>query len=204
MTDLGELYRLARLRVTEVVAGVDERLLVPATPAWTLHDVIAHLCGVAVDVAAGNVDGAATDPWTARQVERARDTPVAELLDEWAAAAPGLESLLSSPAGPSAGAAVMDIHCHEADLRTALGLAPAIPDEFLEWGAAHMRAALERQVAKAGLPPIQVDASDFELFRARLGRRTRAEVCAFGWTADPEPYLDTFFIFGPTDHPVGP
>jgi hypothetical protein len=28
-------------------------------------------------------------------------------------------------------------------------------------------------------------------------------VSAFGWSADPAPYLDTFFLFGPTDHEVG-
>ncbi|MGZ4680076.1 MAG: maleylpyruvate isomerase family mycothiol-dependent enzyme, partial [Ilumatobacteraceae bacterium] len=58
-------------------------------------------------------------------------------------------------------------------------------------------------IAAAGLPEVTLEASDFELFRGRLGRRTRDEVAALGWSADPAPYLDIFFIFGPTDHPVG-
>lgn len=204
MTDLGEMYRAARLRVAGVVSDDIADRRVPATPLWNVHDVVSHLCGVLLDVASGNLEGVTTAPWTAAQVERGRGKSVAQLLDEWAAAAPGFESFLSSPAGTNASAAVMDVHCHETDVRTALGLAPALPDEFLSWAAGHMRTAFERQVDKAGLPPVSLDASDFEIFRGRLGRRTRDEVAALGWSADPARYLDVFFIFGPTADPVSP
>ena len=175
----------------------------PATPEWNLHDVVAHLCGVAGDVASGNTEGAATAPWTAAQVERGRGKSVANLLDEWAAGATGFEAFLSSPNGSKAGAAVVDVHAHETDIRVALGLAPEVPDEVLSWIAVMMRQGFDAQVATAGLPPVTIDVSDFELFRARLGRRTSEQVSAFGWSADPAPYLDTFFLFGPTDHDVG-
>lgn len=56
---------------------------------------------------------------------------------------------------PKAGAAIMDVHAHETDLRAAFGLEPELSDEVL------------------------------------------------AWAADPTPYLDTFFLFDPTDHPVG-
>jgi uncharacterized protein (TIGR03083 family) len=201
--DLGEIYRATRLRVAEIVDDSVADRQVPATPAWTTHDVVAHLAGVLDDVAAGNLDGAATDPWTAAQVERGRDKAIVRMIDEWAGASSGFEAFLSSPAGTNASAAVMDISCHETDLRTALGLAPALSDEMLTWAAAAMRESFDSQVAAAGLPPVTIDVSDFEMFRGRLGRRTRDEVSAFGWSADPAPYLDIFFIFGPTDHPVG-
>ncbi len=168
-----------------------------------MHDVVGHLYGVMTDVSSGNLDGVATAPWTAAQVERCRDKSVADVIEQWAGASPGFESFLSSPAGSNAGAAVMDVHCHETDLRTALGLAPALPDEVLAWAGQSMRSAFVAQVAAAGLPEVTVEASDFELFRGRLGRRTGDEVAAFGWSADPAPYLDIFFIFGPTDHTVG-
>lgn len=198
------MYRSARLRVTEIVSDDVADRPVPATPLWTVHDVVSHLCGVLGDVASGNLDGVTTAPWTAAQVERGRGKSMAQLVDEWAQAAPSFESFLSSPAGVSASAAVMDVHCHETDLRVALGLTPALPDAFLAWAGGQMRAGFGRQVAAAGLPPVTIDASDFEVFRGRLGRRTRDEVVALGWFADPTPYLDTYFIFGPTDHPVGP
>ena len=201
--DLGEIYRTTRLRVADIVDDSVADRPVPATPEWTTHDVIAHLAGVLGDVASGNLEGAATDPWTAAQVERGRDKAIAQLLDDWATAAPGFESFLSSPAGTNASAAVMDVSCHETDLRTALGLAPALSDEMLAWASVTMREHFDTEVAAAGLPPVSIDVADFELFRGRLGRRTRDEVSAFGWSADPAPYLDIFFIFGPTDHPVG-
>ena len=168
-----------------------------------MHDVVAHLCGVAADVASGNTEGAATAPWTAAQVERGRGKTVANMIDEWAAGATGFEAFLSSPDGAKAGAAVVDVHAHETDIRVALGLAPEVPDEVLSWIAVMMRQGLDAQVAAAGLPPVTIDVSDFELFRGRLGRRTSEQVSAFGWSADPAPYLDTFFLFGPTDHEVG-
>lgn len=201
--DLGEIYRTTRLRVADIVDDSVADRPVPATPAWTTHDVVAHLAGVLDDVAAGNLDGVTTDPWTAAQVERGRGKGIAQMIDEWAGAASGFEAFLSSPAGTNASAAVMDVSCHETDLRTALGLAPALTDEMLAWAAAGMREAFDSQVAAAGLAPVKIDVADFEIFRGRLGRRTREQVCAFGWSADPAPYLDIFFIFGPTDHPVG-
>jgi uncharacterized protein (TIGR03083 family) len=202
--DLGAVYRAARLRVADLANDELAAQPVPATPAWNVHDVVAHLAGVMHDVAAGNMEGAATEPWTAAQVERGRDKTVAAMIDEWAAAAPGFETFLSSPDGAKAGAAVVDVHAHETDVRTALGLAPALPDEVMAWAAGRLREGFDAQVAAAGLPPVAIDVSDFELFRGRLGRRTRAEVSAFGWSADPATYLDIFFLFGPTEHPVGP
>ncbi|HEX2786118.1 MAG TPA: hypothetical protein VHN36_21270 [Ilumatobacteraceae bacterium] len=201
--DLGASYRAARLRIADLVDNDLADVRVPATPDWTVHDVVSHLLGVVTDVSTGNLEGVTTAPWTAAQVERCAGKTVAEVIEEWAGAAPGFESFLSSPAGSNASAAVMDVHCHETDVRAALGLGPAIPDDVLVWAGESMRTGFNAQVAAAGLPKITLDASDFELFRGRLGRRTRDEVTAFGWSADPAPYLDIFFIFGPTDHPVG-
>ncbi|MGZ4770621.1 MAG: hypothetical protein ACXVLX_18310 [Ilumatobacteraceae bacterium] len=201
--DLEAAYRAARLRVADIVNDNLADRQVAATPGWSVHDVVSHLYGVMTDISAGNLDGVATPPWTAAQVERCRDKSVGQVLEAWSAAAPGFETFLSSPAGSNAGAAVMDVNCHETDLRTALGLVPDLPDDTLAWAGESMRAALMSQVAAAGLPEVTIEASDFELFRGRLGRRTRDEVAALGWSADPAPYLDIFFIFGPTDHPVG-
>jgi uncharacterized protein (TIGR03083 family) len=202
-TDLGAIYRASRLRVADLVDDSTAERPVPATPAWQMRDVVAHLAGVMHDVATGNLEGAATDPWTAAQVERARGKSVTQIVDEWAGDSTAFEAFLSSPQGAQAGAAVMDVHAHEVDLRSALGLAPDLSDEVVGWLGTSMREGFDGQVAAADLPPVTIDASDFEMFRARLGRRTAEEVCAFGWSADPAPYLDTFFLFGPTDHPVG-
>jgi len=202
--DLGASYRAARERITALVAANDEALdrVVPASPEWTVHDVLAHVSGVAHDAATGNMAGAPGDAWTAAQVDRGRGQSAAALVESWAQHAPALEELLSGPNGGMASAAVMDIHCHEADIRHALGLAADLPGGFLAWAGESMRNRFAQQVADTGLPPVSVDASDFEWFRGRLGRRTEAEVGAYSWSADPAAYLDLFFIFGRAAQPL--
>ena len=49
-----ELYRNVRIRVTELAATLtDEQLAtrVPGTPEWTGRQLVAHLAGVAADMA---------------------------------------------------------------------------------------------------------------------------------------------------------
>jgi hypothetical protein len=203
--DLGEFYRAARERITALVtaAGVDPSAVVPATPEWNVHDVVAHLSGIAVDGTTGNMAGAPGDEWTAAQVRRNADRSIAELVEEWSQVGPLMEGFLSTPEGALASAAVMDIHTHEADLRHALGLSVEVPATFLAWAGPAMRDGFAAAVAAAGLPPVTVAASDFEWFRARLGRRTAAEVAALAWSAPAAAYLDAFFIFGRAATPLG-
>jgi uncharacterized protein (TIGR03083 family) len=201
--DLGQLYAAARHRISAVVVDADDTLGVPATPGWTVHDVIAHLRGIVEDGLAGNMDGAPGEEWTAAQVARGASKSTALLLDEWNAEAPLFESFLSSPAGATAGAAVMDVHTHEADLRNALGMPPEAQDEFLQWAMVRLLDGFANSVAAAGLAPVTVEAPAFEVFRGRLGRRTEAEVSAYDWSTDPAPYLDTWFVFGRRSESLG-
>ncbi|MCY7300263.1 MAG: hypothetical protein LH616_13760 [Ilumatobacteraceae bacterium] len=203
--DLGEAYKTARERISRVVTGdsIDPELPVTATPEWTLHCVIAHLSGIAADASTGNMEGAPGEAWTAAQVARGAGRTLAEMVAEWEQTGPLIEGFLSSPAGDTASAAVMDVHTHEADLRLALGSSALVPAGFLAWAGSSMRDGFAEQVATAGLSPVDVTASDFEWFRARLGRRTVAEVTAYRWSADPARYLDSFFIFGRASTSLG-
>ncbi len=197
--DLGVVYRQSRERIGALVEGADPDRVVPATPEWSVHDVVAHLAGVVEDVTTGNLEGAATNPWTAAQVARSRDLPVADLLARWAEQAPVLEGVLSSPQSAMAAAAAFDVVTHELDLAGALGAQPAVPDEVITYLAGFFRDGFAAQVAEAGLAPVTVVASDREVLRSRLGRRTRDEARALQWSADPEPYLDLWFRFGPAE-----
>lgn len=194
--DLGAMYRQSRLRIAMMVDEAVSAIRVPATPAWDVHDVIAHLAGVVEDVKTGNLDGVTTDRWTAAQVERNRHRSVTELLDQWAADAPMLEDVLSSPKGAFAFRAVLDIHTHECDLLNALGRPSSLPSPFLNWSGDWMRTNFEQSVVAAGLPVANPNVTDFDWFRGRLGRRSEAEVKAYAWPVDPTPYLDVWFIFG--------
>ena len=191
------------MRIADLVGDTDPTAIVAATPAWNVHDVIAHLSGLAEDAANDNMSGAPGEAWTAAQVERGRDRPIAQMLERWEGHATTLVAVLDSPEGVRSSATVVDVNAHEADLRHALGLPPEPDDEFVSWAAPMMRKFFARAVESAGLAPITVEASDWEVVRGRLGRRTAAEVTALDWSADPAPYLDTWFMFGPRDEPLG-
>lgn len=208
--DKGVAYAAARERICTMVGRsfVDPDRVVPATPEWTVHDVIAHLSGVAADAVSGNTAGAPGDEWTAAQVARNRHRSIAELVDEWTVNGPMLESFLSMPgSGRLSTSAVIDVHTHEADLQQALGLPVVVPQPVLDWAVAELRSGFDAAVAAAGLPAVALDADPLSWFRARMGRRTTDEVRRLRWSdafaSAPDAYLDLFFVFGRAEFPLG-
>src|SRR4051812_46439954 len=152
--------------------------MVPLTPAWRIHDVVAHMAGVCEDSVSGNVPDIA-DPkqqpqqatvreaWTQDQVDRRRDVPIGELLDEWDRLARSWETILQDPTGlgikPSVlVTASLDVGCHLHDLRHAVGEpgdrdAPATMVAFTIG-----RAWLGMRLDKARLPAVRMRGSDGE------------------------------------------
>ena len=95
MGELGDAYRGVRERVNEIVRACDRDARhagAPATPGWSVHDLVSHVTGVAVDITEGRLDGVATDPWTARQVDTRRTRDTLDVLDEWNAHASTIEA----------------------------------------------------------------------------------------------------------------
>lgn len=199
-------YQALRGRVCEVVEAADDSALlaiVPATPEWRAHDVLAHLVGVTDDVVNGRLDGIASDAWTHAQVEARRDRATGELLAEWEKTAPQFESLLAAAPAEIAGQALFDAATHEHDLRNGLGSPGARDSDAVETGWAWLVDARTRAGAHAlrfviddgeqesgvGDPVARVEASRFELFRAVAGRRTVEEVASYGWDREPDAQL---------------
>ena len=57
-------YRAARGRLRELAAALSDEQLrrqVPATPRWTVHELLAHVVGVAADAVSGRLDGVTSD-----------------------------------------------------------------------------------------------------------------------------------------------
>ena len=221
--DLGALYAAARGRITGVLDGAGPEVgsvPCPATPGWTVHDVVAHLRGITGDARVGNLDGVATDAWTAAQVERHRDDPLSRLLLDWAVDAEPFEAFLSGPHGAGAARAVIDVHAHEHDMCGALGVSATLPDAFARWGLAALVDGFNERVSTAGLSavcvrtdegdalgpadaPVALAVSRVELFRSMLGRRAATQVAAFDWRgADPTLFLPHFFVFIPRMDPL--
>jgi uncharacterized protein (TIGR03083 family) len=112
---------------------------VPATPGWTVHDVVAHLTGLAGDWVGGHLDGYASPQWTQAQVDERADRTPGSLAAEWAHHSDRLAAILRDPLGSG----LPD------PLITAFGAVPAIgwPDVIVADLAVHehdVRGALDR------------------------------------------------------------
>src|SRR4051794_38331552 len=122
MTAWGALYRDNVAAVASLADGLTPPQLqsyVPATPAWTVRDVLAHLAGAASDAVTGRMDGAPGPEWTTRHVAERLDLPVTELVAELRARQDAvIDASLENPRP----AIVWNIAVHHADLHEALAL----------------------------------------------------------------------------------
>jgi uncharacterized protein (TIGR03083 family) len=191
---IAELYLEAQRSFVELARRLTEpewATPVPCCPGWTVRDVLSHVAGIPDDAMHGRRDGVATPEWTASQVERNRHLTVAELIERWDAQAPLFADAIETMGERRP---PIDCHTHEHDVRQAIGRPGDRVSGLLATIAGWLRADLE--LVPAGL-------DDFELFRARLGRRSRAQVLAYGWPAPPTAaQLDAFFVFGPSPHDI--
>lgn len=224
MADVGATYRQTRERITDLVADLGpeaETIPVPTCPHWSVHDVVAHVTGVCADILAGNLDGVTTEAWTHAQVEPRRPRSVEEVVAEWAEVAPQIEAIADS-FGPPGRQLVTDLVTHEHDIRLGLDRPGARHSPAVAMAVDYLVAAFGRSLPERGLGPVEVVAGDqrwvvggegdaairltgepFELMRAITGRRSKAQIRALNWSADPAPYLAAFtfgpFTVSPTD-----
>lgn len=215
---LGTIYRNARTRISGLAGALGREQAtapVPATPGWTVHELLAHVVGVAADVSNGRMDGAPGDAWTARHVGERRDRPVDELLAEWDHVGPVVERSLPEQhiLGPNP---VADVICHEADLHEALGL-PRVDREhwepFLDLMMLFLRKRLRDNMTLlirdeqgqqwscgSGEPATLLRADGYELLRAAFSRRSRRQIAAWDWTRTPAGQtIERIGLFGPRD-----
>jgi uncharacterized protein (TIGR03083 family) len=209
--DCGARYEQGRLRVCDLVRSLTHEQLatnVPATPAWTVRDVIAHLVGIAADLNAQVIGSDDPDDWTDRQVRSRQGRPVADVLVEWDREAPRFEDGLRLFGYELGAHFIGDLLQHESDIRHALGLHQIPDDELLAIGFDHYLLTFDRALRSGGLgsvwastergrwhlgtgsPVASVHASSFDLFRCLGGRRTWDEVRALDWEGPVEPLLD--------------
>jgi len=218
--DTTAVYRDTRLRIRDVAAAAgDGATAVPACPAWTVRDVVAHLAGVCDDILAGNLEGAGTDPWTLAHVAPRADRSLADVLEEWDDLGRRVEALLGPGGAPAQ--LVFDEVTHEHDLRAALGCPGAREDVAVDVALGFAVPAMSASVGQADLPAIRarcgadewilgsgepevtLTAAAFDLLRSLSGRRTAEQIKGLDWSADPTPWLPAF-TFGPFTLPITP
>jgi uncharacterized protein (TIGR03083 family) len=205
MRAVADHYRTARLRITELVLTLDDDDLtraVPACPGWTVHDVVSHITGVADDAVHGRMDGVATDPWTAAQVDRGRGIATEDLLERWTEQAAVFESF---PLPPQA---VIDLTTHEQDIRGAVDQPGARDTEEIQFAF-----ELVAQRAVEAVPGLRVETDGatfgpedaactlrgdrYDLFRAMMGRRSLVQLRALDWRGEPPAAIEELVVFGP-------
>ncbi len=121
---LSHEYRLARLRIVDLVSSVsdeDANLIVPACPDWTVRDLLAHVCGIATEISEGNPPSGDSQAWVDKIVDDRRSKSVGELIDEWQRSGPAFEMMAATTKRLSVPLSY-DTVVHEHDLRHALGV----------------------------------------------------------------------------------
>jgi uncharacterized protein (TIGR03083 family) len=175
MIDIAEAYAQVQYRLIDAVSGAGAHVAkpVPACPGWSVHDVVAHIVGVVVDVGAGRLFAGAdrlTDQWrdpqvqqardamTARQVAARRNVSISELIQEWHRATTVVTPILRGEVAPppplpgfTAYILVNDLVVHEADIRSALGLGRASETAALSLALAGYASSLEQRIRELGL-----------------------------------------------------
>lgn len=207
--DPREAYLSGKGAVAGLVDESNSAVRVPSCPAWSVHDLVAHLVGLAEDVTSGNVDDYASDAWTAQQVHRRSDVPIDDMLADWDDLADELVDQFAALPPFLPPAIVVDVVEHEQDLHEALRMSDTDRHERVEVALASLIGGVRSVHQASGLPSYVIEATDWRswaigtgdpvgslrahsnlLLRALAGRRPRTEVAALDWTMDPEPYLD--------------
>lgn len=214
MIDYGRLYRECRERIIALVRDASEEQrarVVPACPGWSVIDTVAHLSGVAVEVASGQLSDIPTDDKTAAQVTQRRGLPLEEVIAEWECAGELAEQAVATRAVSLA--MVHDVLHHEADIRGALHAGrPPVPawtaslmvmlghlDHLAHSGTLTICADEHCVTVGSGAPVTTLTVDPYEFWRAVVGRRSHAQMAAWRWSGDPAPYLPAIPVFGPTE-----
>jgi uncharacterized protein (TIGR03083 family) len=144
VAELEEIYSTTRKELANFVSGLPEEDLerpVPATPGWSISEVIAHLSGAVTSIASGDFPRefftaigsehgvTILNEWTDRQVSHRREQPLQDLLDEWESASavitPMIRGAVPWPEGVMSFAGhilITDLAVHLQDIYGALGV----------------------------------------------------------------------------------
>lgn len=219
--DLVGSYRETRERLLALAPTLSAQqlsTLTPTCPEWTVQDIYAYLTGLAVEVGKGHIEGRGSPGRTAQQVGSRRDRSIEEICGEWRSVAASIEAMIAS-AGQALRPLAIDIWTHEQDIANGAGVESGRDGSGL---LLTMNAAwtMKAKLRKAGLPPLRIVAgradwvigddepgamvrlSEYEMARAVLGRRSVAQLAAYEWEGDPDPYVPHFPVFDPPERDI--
>lgn len=209
-SDAAVAYRLVYSRIDALLRGRADvaDLKVPACPAWTIRQTVAHLAGVADDIVSLNMEEKGTDEWTGSQVDRLGGNSIDELLDHWGQTIDPVAQLLGLVPEGSGCQLVFDTLTHEQDIRGALSEPGSrTGDLAYEVALAFLTTTYDQMARQSELPAVRLitpttgalqlgdpdtatdqlilHVSDFEYLRAFGGRRSLRQLLALPWHGDP-------------------
>lgn len=203
-------WAASQQRVIELVENLDDEAaerIVPACPAWTVRNLLSHMIGLDADVLADNEAEDHNEAWTQQQVDDRADHSIAQLLDEWRGMSEPLQQWMRDNNPRPMG----DVVIHEQDLRGALGV-PGARDTAANASLFDTMAGIcENKATAKELEPLRLEgetyvfgppeadvvvrASDFDLLRLVLARRSVGQLRSRVVKGDIEPYVDCFGAF---------
>jgi uncharacterized protein (TIGR03083 family) len=217
--DVGVAYRDCRDRIIEVVSGCSSAQWeqgVPHCPSWTVRQTLAHLAGVADDAINGNMEGVASEPWTAAQVSKRALVSGPNIIEEWQFSGPFIDAR-ATDVGLTLAQLLFDTVAHEHDLRYTLGspggrssdgmlvalafanrvLPPRLSDAGINLqvliddprGSSALVHAMPTIASGATLRPLTLRTTLFDLIRMSGSRRSLAQIHAMDWSDDPTPVI---------------
>jgi uncharacterized protein (TIGR03083 family) len=222
--DYVQIYRGGRERALELAEGIDDAAaatVVRACPKWTVKDVYAHMAGVPADALAGRLEGVATDPWTARQVEERKDRSLKEICAELAELGPKMDEVVAAVGDAMDRRLFVDQWTHEQDVRGTLDQPGARDVPVVAFAVGAMLDGFGSDWNERGLPTVRIigtsgewplgdgapaltlQTSDFELARALVGRRSRNEYLNMGWDGDASAVIDHLHAFPLAESDLG-
>lgn len=179
MADLADLYEGLRNDISELVSGLEPQELemsVPATPGWSIRDIVAHLAADATYVINGDFpreffeafgDSAAVatlNDWTGRHLEERKGRSLEELLQEWktsgtevAAMMRGEKSWPNDTFVFADRVLVTDAAVHQQDIFGALGIERARDRAPIKIGLSGYIATMGWRLASSGPAPLRFD-----------------------------------------------
>src|SRR5258708_16764507 len=161
-----------------------------------------------------------------QQLELRRTMSLEEILDDWAADVPVMAATLRGerpfpmPCPGQDYVAVVDLAMHAQDVRNLVGrpgdresagVAVALPtfgfvlgQRITEVGlpALELRYSGKSRVFGEGATGATITADRYELTRALANRRSTAQIRAYEWTGDPEPYLPIIPAYNARDDDI--
>jgi len=216
--DLYEATRDELVDQLRSLSDTDAAASVPGCPAWSVKDVVAHVCGLTADIQNRVTPPLGSDENTARQVSSRAHMTLAAVCDEWQSNTAAIDMLRAiDPPLPLGLLADLTVHVHDiAEAADGISVpnrtateescgryAPLLQERLAENADVALTIALGHRPWEptAGTHPVRVEADAAEFLCAVTGRRTRAQTEAFTWTgADVDlqaSVLDNFTQYGP-------